>query len=682
VTLTLHAGSVYERPEYLQASAAHEGSELTFAQAGGLTLPLLRHVDGSVRTVYGLPRPAGDEGSLEALADHLMESGTRLTAVLSPLGSGPRLATLLGSRGAQAAGERPICIAQLAGGDLQDRFHSRTRRAMRTALRRGARTEVGSIQPWFGAFYRAAMSELAAPPIYFFADEYFEALAGATHYQVTVHDELGIAAAALFLHDGDESYYHLGGRRGGAPVVGAMNLALAEGLRHAADLGCTVGVLGGGRTDAPDDSLLAFKRQLAPVLRPRYSVQIGEDRVSPRIARAQAPARDLTNSATRSELDFGPRETIRYQRPELPPIDDIARYYALSEEARFYSNGGPCHERLSSRLAEYVGDVSVIPVGNCTLGLMAALREVCGSPDGRRNLIAVPSFTFTATACAIRWAGFEPLFVDIEPDSWQLRPDALRGALEQYDGRVAGVMGCSTFGTAPPAAVRDGWHQLCDDHGVPLLIDSAAGFGAVDEHGGRLGSQGDTEVFSFHATKPFAIGEGGAIVTPDPDLADRLRRVINFGIDPMSRASMTAGLNAKLSELHCAAGLAMLDRFDDALRRRQATAAALRELLATHPLTYQRGSEDSTWQVFQLLVADNEIRERTLTLASAHNIEVRTAFDPPLHRHPAFADAPAAGALEVTEHVAGRMVSLPMANTLGPRQTTRLAGLMNAAFAR
>lgn len=381
------------------------------------------------------------------------------------------------------------------------------------------------------------------------------------------------------------------------------------------------------------------------------------------------------------DLDFANHETLRYQRPELPPLNEVARYYALAEEARFYSNGGPCCERLASRLANYIGDVSCIPVGNCTLGLIAAIRALCGTPAGECKLIAVPSFTFTATACAIRWAGFEPLFVDIEPDSWQLAPEALAQALDRYEGCVAGVLGCSTFGTAAPTAVRHRWRRLCADADMPLLMDSAAGFGGLDDGGRPLGAQGDTEVFSFHATKPFAIGEGGAVVTSDPDLAERITRLINFGIDPETRTSATVGLNAKMSELHAATGLAMLDRFTDVLDRRRATARELQALFSSQPLTYQAGSDSSTWQVFQLLMPTPQSRQRALTLASVHNIEVRTCFDPPLHRHPAFDGAAIAGDLAVTDHIAARTLSLPMANTMGPRQMVRLGRLMDAAFA-
>ncbi|HEX4009190.1 MAG TPA: aminotransferase class I/II-fold pyridoxal phosphate-dependent enzyme [Solirubrobacteraceae bacterium] len=386
-------------------------------------------------------------------------------------------------------------------------------------------------------------------------------------------------------------------------------------------------------------------------------------------------------AASIPELDDGRPEALRFLRPEPPPLSDAARYYALAEEKRFYSNGGPCHELLATRLAQYVGDVICIPVSNCTLGLMAALRVICGEPTPGRRLVAVPSFTFTASASAIRWAGFEPLFVDIAPDSWQLDPAALAAALAAHPGAVAGVMGCSTFGTPAPSAFRDRWRALCDEHAVPLLIDSAAGFGAVDDRGRLLGGQGETEVFSFHATKPFAVGEGGAIVTSDPAVAEGVRQMINFGLDPVLRTSVTAGLNAKMSELHCAMGLAMLDRYDEALGRRRATAAHLRALVAAHPVSYQGGSAGSTWQGFQLTLPTAEHRRRAESLAAAGNIEARTYFDPPLHRHPAHAAAPVAGTLAVTDDVGARSLSLPMANTLGPRQTARIAALLDAVFA-
>jgi hypothetical protein len=268
------SGSVYEQAAYLAASAAHVGAELELVEAGDAGLALLRDPDGSRRTVYGLPRPFGD-ASLEALADELAARFKPLTAVLSPLEPGPTLARLLCERGAGEVGARPIALAELSGvEDPAGGFHRRARRAIRTARGRGAHTRVEALAPWFGGFYREAMIELGAAPIYLFADAYFEVLAAVPHYQVTVRDDHGVAVAALFLHDGDEAYYHLGGRRAGKqPVLGAMSLALGEGVREAWRRGCSLAVLGGGRTDAPDDPLLTFKLQLATAARPRLSVR-------------------------------------------------------------------------------------------------------------------------------------------------------------------------------------------------------------------------------------------------------------------------------------------------------------------------------------------------------------------------------------------------------------------------
>jgi dTDP-4-amino-4,6-dideoxygalactose transaminase len=371
---------------------------------------------------------------------------------------------------------------------------------------------------------------------------------------------------------------------------------------------------------------------------------------------------------------------VPFQRPQPPEPEAIMAYYRLSQEAGFFSNGGPCARLLSSQLSEYLGGTTfAIPVGNCTVGLIVALRAACGVPAGERRLVLTPAYTFTATACAIEWAGFEPVFVDIERRGWHLDPDALQAALARHEGQVAGVLACANFGTAPPADQRTAWRELCAAHGVPLLVDSAPGFGSRDADGVPLGALGDTEIFSFHATKPFSVGEGGLITTGDPALAARIGRLINFGLEPGTRISAEVGTNAKLSELHCAAALAMLDRIEDVVAVRQRNAAKLRGALGPDAhLQYQAGSERSTWQIFQALCPTPEMRDRVLELAPVHGIEVRTMHDPALHTHPAFAHA-GRDALTVTEAAAARALALPMANALDDDAIARIAALVHAA---
>jgi dTDP-4-amino-4,6-dideoxygalactose transaminase len=382
--------------------------------------------------------------------------------------------------------------------------------------------------------------------------------------------------------------------------------------------------------------------------------------------------------AARPRLAIAP-ETVRLQHPEPPPPEAIMEYYRRSVDASFYSNGGPCARLLTDRLTTHLGgDVHCIPVGNCTTGLMAAVRAACGVPHGRRRLILTPSYTFTATACAIEWAGFQAAFVDVDEQGWHMDADSLEDALTSFDGEVAGVLACATFGTPPPCEQRAAWRDACARHGVPLLIDSAPGFGSRDEHGRRAGSMGDTEIFSFHATKPFSVGEGGLVVTADAELAARVERLVNFGLNPKTRMSSEIGFNAKMSELHAATALAMLDRFDSVLERRQATAMRLGLELSDLPLTLQQGSERCTWQIFHALCPSPASRERCLELSAGHGVEVRTMHDPPLHRHAAFAGRRQVD-LTVTERISARSIGLPMANQLSETAIRRIALLVTDA---
>lgn len=356
------------------------------------------------------------------------------------------------------------------------------------------------------------------------------------------------------------------------------------------------------------------------------------------------------------------------------------QYYQLARDASFFSNGGPCSKLLTQRLSQYLGgDAICIPVSNCTIGLMVALRAACGLPEGPRRKVLCPSYTFTATGAAIAWCGFEPVFVDVEPGGWHIDNDELELQLALNQGSVAGVLACATFGTAPTNDQRAAWRSACGRHGVPLLIDSAPGFGAVDEDGRPVGGLGDTEVFSFHATKPFAIGEGGLVATSDADLAARLTRLINFGLDPGSRSSVEIGLNAKMSELHAATGLAMLDRIDDVVRKRRANADRLRSAIGDLPYSYQNGSRLSTWQIFHILAPSPEVRARCVELAPAHGIEVRTMHAPVLHHQPAYARH-AHDRLSVTEELGERALALPMANELPEDAFERIPAFLGAAL--
>jgi dTDP-4-amino-4,6-dideoxygalactose transaminase len=370
------------------------------------------------------------------------------------------------------------------------------------------------------------------------------------------------------------------------------------------------------------------------------------------------------------------RALVRFQKPQIPALAEIAVHYARSEEARWFSNSGPCVQELERGCAGYLGlDLPGVAVSNATLGIMVALRACMGAPSRRRRYIAVPSFTFIATVNAIAWAGFEPLFVDIDPESWQPSSDSLEQLAARRDS-LAGVLLCSTFGTAPSASLRAVWRDFSQSTGLPTVVDSAAGFGAVDECDHHLGDQGVAEVFSFHATKPFAIGEGGLVTSTSEEVLAAVRRLTNFGFDSARGVPGELGLNAKMSELHGATGLAVLSGFENVLKGRRQAARALIDGVEPFGVIAQEGHSGSTFQFVPVAMPSREARQRLLDRAPDAGVEVRVYFDPPMHRLSQFKGAPRAGDLGVTEWLSDHIVALPMANDLDDAQIERIMGLV------
>lgn len=316
---------------------------------------------------------------------------------------------------------------------------------------------------------------------------------------------------------------------------------------------------------------------------------------------------------------------IRFQAPQLPDAAAIQDYFAVSEQSRWYSNRGPCHDLLVSRMKRYLGgDLDCVPVANATLGLMVALRAMVGFEPSRRRVI-MPSFTFAAVADAVLWAGLEPVFADVDGEAWHLDVASLGETLTARATSVTAILAASTFGSPPPSSVREGWEELAAQAGFPLLVDSAAGFGALDDAGRRLGMQGAAEVFSFHATKPFAIGEGGLVTTADRELHARMARLVNFGFHDHV-VDDEIGLNAKLAEWPAAVALAALDRHDTVLASRRWAAETILNALAPHGYVRQAASTGSTWQFVPVLAPSAAARERAIALGRDRGIEMRSYF--------------------------------------------------------
>lgn len=308
-----------------------------------------------------------------------------------------------------------------------------------------------------------------------------------------------------------------------------------------------------------------------------------------------------------------------FLKPDLPRPEEWTPLLNVAYEQRYFSNFGPLASRLAKEMsASYLapGYAGVLCSSN-TAGLTAVLQalRVAG------HKVAIPDFTFAATPQAVFSAGAVPVVCDIDADTWELCPKSLEAAFDEHP-EIAAVIHVRPFGLVRDlSAVR----EVCTLRNVPLLVDAAAGLGAPAS-GGKFGSDtGEIEVFSLHATKVFAIGEGGFIAAPE-SLIPAIKSAMNFGFN--ADRTYSEGQNAKLDEFRAAIGLVMLDKMDHIVPVRGEHAAFYRELLSEFPeCTLATAPGPTPWSTFPVLF-EQQVTSQMLGAFSDNGVEIKKYYWP------------------------------------------------------
>lgn len=324
----------------------------------------------------------------------------------------------------------------------------------------------------------------------------------------------------------------------------------------------------------------------------------------------------------------------------------------------WFSNNGPLVQAFEQRVASYLGVSHCIAMCNGTIALEIAIRAM-----GMTGEVIVPSYTFVATAHALSWQGITPVFADIDPATHNLDPAAVRRMITP---RTSGIIGVHLWGRAAPV---EALQSIADEHGLQLMYDAAHAFGCSHQ-GQTIGRFGACEVLSFHATKFFNTFEGGAVVTNDDELAEKMRLMRNFGFAGYDNV-IHPGTNGKMIEVCAAMGLAnieCIDRVIDANRRNHSLyRAAFDGLPGLHVLDYD-ASERNNYQYIVLEVDEDHPVGRDGIVAALHaeNVLARKYFWPGCHRMQPYRDLfPHAGLmLPETVKVARSVVVLPTGTAL------------------
>jgi perosamine synthetase len=378
---------------------------------------------------------------------------------------------------------------------------------------------------------------------------------------------------------------------------------------------------------------------------------------------------------------FGEREPTARHDPGLGAVVAVAERLPLSApalignelkyvreclESTWISSRGEFVEAFEDRYAELCDVDYAVAVNSGTAALHVALLALGVGPGDE---VIVPSLTYVATASAVVYCGAKPVFVDSEPASWNLDPQAVDAAVSP---RTVGIIAVHLYGHP---AEMDALQAIACRHGLFLVEDAAQAHGAIyrDRPVGSIGAAG---TFSFFGGKLLTTGEGGILVTDSSCIADAARRLRAHGEDPERRYHVTRlGFNYRMTNIAAAIGLAQIERVEWHVQRRLANAAHYRSRLEGHPEIEMAQSaswgRSVEWLTSVIITrASEDERDAVIAELDRAGIETRPLF-PALHRQPIH-EGSATLTLPVAERLAAQGLSLPSGAALSGEQIDRV----------
>ncbi len=311
-----------------------------------------------------------------------------------------------------------------------------------------------------------------------------------------------------------------------------------------------------------------------------------------------------------------------------PNICDTRRLFERFEgivQRRWFTNDGPLVREFEQKTVEITGARHCITLCNATIALEIAIRAL-----EFRGEVIVPSYTFVATAHALQWQEITPVFADIEPSTYNIDPQCLERLITP---RTTGIIGVHLWGC--PCDTR-AIENIARRHGLKVMYDAAHAFGCSHENK-MIGSFGECEVLSFHATKFLNSFEGGAILTNDDNLAEKVRLMRNFGFSGYDRV-IYLGTNGKMTEVCAAMGLTSLEAMEELIGLNRSNYEAYKAYLQSIPgisLIDYTTTEKRNYHyiVVQVDASCSPLnRDELVEVLHAENILARKYFWPGCHR--------------------------------------------------
>lgn len=340
---------------------------------------------------------------------------------------------------------------------------------------------------------------------------------------------------------------------------------------------------------------------------------------------------------------------IPVTKPFIPPIEQYETFLEGIWQRNWLTNNGPLVNDLELKLKRYLGLNHLLYMSNGTIAIQIALKAL----NITKEVITTP-FSYVATTSSLVWEGCTPVFVDIDPKSFNIDPTKIE---ENISDNTQAILATHCFGNPCDIQAID---QIAKKHKLKVIYDAAHCFG-TKLNGESVFKFGDISTTSFHATKIYHSVEGGAVFTRDPELLKRMVLLRNFGHNGPEKFN-GVGINGKNSEFHAAMGLCNLSHFDEILEVREKQCRIYDRFLQNLSYTKPAVAENIDFnRAYYPIVLESE----EITLKMKHALEEREIY-PRRYFYPSLSQLNYVEARKtpVADDISSRILCLPLYHTL------------------
>lgn len=369
---------------------------------------------------------------------------------------------------------------------------------------------------------------------------------------------------------------------------------------------------------------------------------------------------------------MGANDKIFVTQPSLPPMEEFISYVQQIWDSKILTNGGPLHQQLENELCKFLGVKYISLFNNGTIALMTALQAM----ELKGEVITTP-YSFVATTNSLIWNNLKPVFVDIDPKTFNIDTKEIE---KHITAATTAILLVHCYGHNCEV---EKIQEIADKHKLKVIYDAAHAFG-VSKNGNSILNFGDLSILSFHATKVFNTFEGGAIVCSTPEMKARIDSLKNFGFINNTTDVSAIGLNGKMSEINAALGLTQLKYVYKYINERrekdQLYRAGLKNITG---ITVPSLSLDftSNYSYFPVLVEDSYgiSRDELFERMAAKGIIARKYFYPLITDFTAYvANYGKLQGLKNSSHVAERVICLPIYPQLSVEKVSYIVELIRS----